>query len=84
MQAGESSESVGFIDVDEFLHLPSNFTLLDVLINYSDSSPRVGELRTSCLTFGPSGFSNAPEEGVMAGFTDPWIMLYLWFESSND
>lgn len=71
LQAGESCESAGFIDVDEFLHPPSNFTLPDVLRNYSDSSPCVGELRTSCLTFGPSGFSKAPQEGVMAGFSNP-------------
>ncbi|CAL9083435.1 unnamed protein product, partial [Musa acuminata var. zebrina] len=61
-------EWVGFIDVDEFLYLPTNFTLHDVLQNYS-SMPWIGELRTACYSFGPSGRKTTPSEGVMVGYT---------------
>ncbi|CAL9131243.1 unnamed protein product [Musa textilis] len=59
---------VGFIDVDEFLYLPTNVTLNDVLRKYS-SKPRIGELRIACHSFGPSGRRTVPSEGVMAGYT---------------
>ncbi|CAD5166000.1 unnamed protein product, partial [Musa acuminata subsp. malaccensis] len=59
---------VGFIDVDEFLYLPTNVTLHDVLRNYS-RKPRIGELRIACHSFGPSGRRTVPSEGVMAGYT---------------
>ncbi|XP_058102142.1 glycosyltransferase family 92 protein RCOM_0530710 [Magnolia sinica] len=61
-------EWVGFIDVDEFLYLPSNLTLQDVLKNHTDL-PWVGELRTACHSFGPSGLRQVPEKGVMVGYT---------------
>ncbi|PKA59271.1 UPF0392 protein [Apostasia shenzhenica] len=69
MRARDSCEWVGFIDVDEFLYLPSPAVKLhDVLSNYS-KSPRVGELRAACHSFGPSGKKSAPPEGVVAGYT---------------
>ncbi|RWR72088.1 glycosyltransferase family 92 protein [Cinnamomum micranthum f. kanehirae] len=61
-------EWVGFFDVDEFLYLPSNLTLQDVLRNHS-GLPWVGELRTTCHSFGPSGLRKAPQEGVTVGYT---------------
>ncbi|XP_068666289.1 glycosyltransferase family 92 protein RCOM_0530710-like [Aristolochia californica] len=67
LRARDTCEWVGFIDVDEFLHLPSNETVHDVLKNHSD--PWVGELRTSCLSFGPSGLKRAPLEGVTVGYS---------------
>ncbi|KAJ6803029.1 glycosyltransferase family 92 protein-like isoform X1 [Iris pallida] len=68
LRAKDSCEWVGFIDVDEFLYFPSNVTLHDVLQNYS-SQPWVGELRTPCHSFGPSGRKEIPSEGVMLGYT---------------
>ncbi|KAF8390585.1 hypothetical protein HHK36_025112 [Tetracentron sinense] len=68
LRARGSCEWVGFIDVDEFLHLPGNLSLHDVLRNQSGSH-RVGELRTSCHSFGPSGLKRVPSEGVTVGYT---------------
>ncbi|KAK6128289.1 hypothetical protein DH2020_037966 [Rehmannia glutinosa] len=66
----DSCEWVGFIDVDEFLHLPSggNLSLYDVVANRSRPSD-VAELRVSCHSFGPSGLKNVPKKGVTVGYT---------------
>ncbi|KAL8151012.1 hypothetical protein V2J09_020820 [Rumex salicifolius] len=58
---------VGFIDIDEFIHFPSNSTVLDVLQNYTGQND-VGEIRTSCYNFGPSGLTQAPSKGVTVGY----------------
>ncbi|XP_038987370.1 glycosyltransferase family 92 protein Os08g0121900 [Phoenix dactylifera] len=68
LRARDHCEWVGFIDVDEFLHLPTDATLHNVLRHYS-SKPRVGELRTACHSFGPSGRKTMPPEGVIVGYT---------------
>ncbi|KAA8548185.1 hypothetical protein F0562_004554 [Nyssa sinensis] len=68
VRARDSCEWVGFIDVDEFLHLPLGLSLPDVLRNQSRPS-KVAELRTSCYSFGPSGLKRAPVKGVMVGYT---------------
>lgn len=69
LRARESCEWVGFIDVDEFLHFPGNQTTLpDILRSYSNR-PRVGELRTACHSFGPSGRTRIPKQGVTTGYT---------------
>lgn len=68
VHARDSCEWVGFIDVDEFLFFPADMTLHDVLHNYS-SRLSVGELRTACHSFGPSGLKNAPKDGVTVGYT---------------
>ncbi|CAL5004340.1 unnamed protein product [Urochloa decumbens] len=68
LRARESCEWVGFIDVDEFLHFPGNQTLPDILRNYSDR-PQIGELRTACHSFGPSGRTKIPKKGVTTGYT---------------
>ncbi|KAL5230239.1 hypothetical protein ABZP36_029015 [Zizania latifolia] len=68
LRARESCEWVGFIDIDEFLHFPGNQTLQDVLRNYS-VKPRIGELRTACHSFGPSGRTKIPKKGVTTGYT---------------
>ncbi|XP_074571466.1 glycosyltransferase family 92 protein Os08g0121900-like [Curcuma longa] len=68
LRARSHCEWVGFIDVDEFLYLPTNVTLHDVLQNYS-SIPWIGELRTTCYSFGPSGRKTTPLEGVTVGYT---------------
>ncbi|CAI9758546.1 unnamed protein product [Fraxinus pennsylvanica] len=66
--ARNSCEWVGFIDVDEFFHLPSGLSLYDVVRNQSRPS-EVAELRVSCHSFGPSGLKNVPVRGVTVGYT---------------
>ncbi|XP_028056698.1 glycosyltransferase family 92 protein RCOM_0530710-like isoform X2 [Camellia sinensis] len=66
LRARESCEWVGFVDVDEFLHLPSNLSLHDILRNQSSE---VAELRVSCHSFGPSGLKHVPVKGVTVGYT---------------
>ncbi|GFZ19095.1 C3H4 type zinc finger protein [Actinidia rufa] len=66
LRARDSCEWVGFIDVDEFLHLPLGLSLHDVLQNQSSE---VGELRASCHSFGPSGLKRVPVKGVTIGYT---------------
>lgn len=62
-------EWVGFIDVDEFFHLPTGLSLLDILRNQSTSAnSKVAELRVSCHNFGPSGLKHVPTQGVTMGY----------------
>lgn len=68
LRARDSCEWVGFMDVDEFLHLGDGMTLHNVLNNESRGR-QVAELRTSCYSFGPSGLSRVPIKGVMVGYT---------------
>uniref|UniRef100_A0A7N0TRR5 Glycosyltransferase family 92 protein n=1 Tax=Kalanchoe fedtschenkoi TaxID=63787 RepID=A0A7N0TRR5_KALFE len=68
MRARGVCKWVGFIDVDEFFHLPTGLTLHQVLGNRSMHS-NVVELRTSCHSFGPSGLKKLPPRGVMDGYT---------------
>ncbi|KAM7509842.1 hypothetical protein LguiB_008717 [Lonicera macranthoides] len=68
LRARDSCEWVGFIDVDEFFHLPSGLTLDNVLSKYSRSND-VAELRTLCYSFGPSGLKQVPPQGVTIGYT---------------
>lgn len=68
LRARDSCHWVGFIDVDEYFHLPSGLFLRDVLHNQSKSS-NVAELRVSCHSFGPSGLKHVPRQGVMVGYT---------------
>ncbi|CAA3018029.1 glycosyltransferase family 92 RCOM_0530710-like [Olea europaea subsp. europaea] len=68
LRAGNSCEWIGFIDVDEFFHLPSGLSLYDVVRNQSRPS-EVAELRVSCHSFGPSGLKNVPVKGVTVGYT---------------
>lgn len=68
LRARDSCEWVGFIDVDEFFHLPSGLSLQDVLRNQSRAE-KIAELRVSCHNFGPSGLRKIPVEGVTVGYT---------------
>ncbi|CAI9752600.1 unnamed protein product [Fraxinus pennsylvanica] len=68
LRARDSCEWVGFIDVDEFFHLPSGLSMYDVVRNQSRPS-EVAELRVSCHSFGPSGLKNVPVKGVTVGYT---------------
>ncbi|KAI4348255.1 hypothetical protein L6164_008998 [Bauhinia variegata] len=59
---------VGFIDVDEFFHLKLDQSLKDVIRRHSGPN-NVGEIRTPCYSFGPSGLKKLPRQGVMVGYT---------------
>ncbi|XP_041998891.1 glycosyltransferase family 92 protein RCOM_0530710-like isoform X1 [Salvia splendens] len=70
VRARDSCEWVGFIDVDEFLHLPSgSSSLYEDVIRPLGAEEGVGEARVACHSFGPSGLREAPARGVMAGYT---------------
>ncbi|MBA0829434.1 hypothetical protein Goarm_014042 [Gossypium armourianum] len=58
LRAKGSCEWIGFIDVDEFLHLPSGLFLHDVISNLTSTitsfgNISIGEIRVSCYSFGP-------------------------------
>ncbi|MFQ6630856.1 hypothetical protein Gotur_008519 [Gossypium turneri] len=74
LRAKGSCEWIGFIDVDEFLHLPSGLFLHDVISNLTSTitsfgNISIGEIRVSCYSFGPSGLKRIPKQGVMVGYT---------------
>ncbi|XP_062105547.1 glycosyltransferase family 92 protein RCOM_0530710-like isoform X2 [Humulus lupulus] len=69
VRARDTCEWVGFIDVDEFIHLPTDLLLHDVLTNQTEHNRHVAELRTSCHSFGPSGLKRVPSKGVTVGYT---------------
>ncbi|KAL3346981.1 hypothetical protein AABB24_025422 [Solanum stoloniferum] len=69
LRARDVCEWVGFMDVDEFFHLPTGMPLLDILRNQSRSgNSKVAELRVSCHNFGPSGLKHVPTQGVTMGY----------------
>ncbi|CAN6881327.1 hypothetical protein Bca4012_071544 [Brassica carinata] len=67
---------VGFFDVDEFYYfpthrsqgLPSKNALSSLVSNYT-SWGLVGEIRTECHSYGPSGLTTVPSQGVTVGYT---------------
>ncbi|KAG2257416.1 hypothetical protein Bca52824_076710 [Brassica carinata] len=67
---------VGFFDVDEFYYfpthrsqgLPSKNALSSLVSNYT-SWGLVGEIRTECHSYGPSGLTSVPSQGVTVGYT---------------
>ncbi|XP_043723578.1 glycosyltransferase family 92 protein RCOM_0530710-like [Telopea speciosissima] len=75
---------VGFMDVDEFFYFPvpsanrgiptdslgypGRDSLKTLVANFS-SSTTIGEIRTSCHSFGPSGLRTPPSQGVTVGYT---------------
>ncbi|PON44029.1 Glycosyltransferase [Parasponia andersonii] len=69
LRARDTCEWVGFIDVDEFIHLPSGLILPDVIINQTKYNTNVAELRSSCHSFGPSRLKHVPRQGVTVGYT---------------
>ncbi|XP_042499649.1 glycosyltransferase family 92 protein RCOM_0530710-like [Macadamia integrifolia] len=68
---------VGFMDVDEFFYLPVPSTnslgypgrdsLKSLVSNFSSTT--IGEIRTACHSFGPSGLRTPPSQGVTLGYT---------------
>ncbi|XP_022733345.1 glycosyltransferase family 92 protein RCOM_0530710-like [Durio zibethinus] len=76
LRAREECKWVGFFDVDEFYYfprhhrrgLPGQNLLRSLVANYS-SSRTIAEIRTACHSFGPSGLSSPPSQGVTVGYT---------------
>ncbi|CAM8881646.1 unnamed protein product [Rhodiola kirilowii] len=83
IRAKDECNWVGFFDVDEFfyfpvqtrhgrgmneLSVPGENSLRNLVANYS-SSATVGEIRTTCHSFGPSGLHSPPKQGVTTGYT---------------
>ncbi|GJY33459.1 glycosyltransferase family 92 protein [Tanacetum coccineum] len=54
IRARDECNWVSFMDVDEFYYFPRGGSLRTLVSNYTSSSS-IGELRTSCHSFGPSG-----------------------------
>ncbi|XP_010441230.1 PREDICTED: glycosyltransferase family 92 protein RCOM_0530710-like isoform X2 [Camelina sativa] len=73
IRAKRDCDWVAFIDVDEFFYIPSGQTLTDVIRNHtiapSLSIGEIGEIRTPCHSFGPSGLRDRPREGVTTAYT---------------
>ncbi|XWS40642.1 hypothetical protein CRYUN_Cryun17cG0013100 [Craigia yunnanensis] len=78
LRARDSCDWIGFIDVDEFFHLPTGLMLHDVIKNLSSITTNfdsefenifISEIRVSCYSFGPSGLKHVPQQGVMVGYT---------------
>lgn len=83
VRAKDECNWVSFMDVDEFFYFPfptrrrqrnrnlgfpGQNSLRQVVANFS-SSTSIAEIRTSCHSFGPSGLSSPPLQGVTAGYT---------------
>ncbi|MED6204173.1 hypothetical protein PIB30_006589 [Stylosanthes scabra] len=68
LRARSSCEWVGFIDVDEFFNVRGGGSLNKVIKLYSKVK-NLGEIRTRCYSFGPSGLKKVPREGVTVGYT---------------
>ncbi|KAL6294623.1 hypothetical protein ACE6H2_002765 [Prunus campanulata] len=80
LRARDECHWVGFFDVDEFFYFPRAFrhhrgdgvpgenSLRNLVSNYS-YSPTIGEIRTDCHSFGPSGLSSHPSQGVTVAYT---------------
>lgn len=76
MRARTECNWVSFMDVDEFYYFPYNPTAgfpgqgsLRALVSNFTTSSSIGEIRTSCHSFGPSGLTSRPKKGVMVGYT---------------
>ncbi|XVE75153.1 hypothetical protein DITRI_Ditri12bG0072500 [Diplodiscus trichospermus] len=76
LRARHECKWVGFFDVDEFYYFPRHHrralvgqnVLRSLVANYS-SSRSIAEIRTACHSFGPSGLSSPPSQGVTVGYT---------------
>ncbi|GMY26132.1 glycosyltransferase family 92 protein RCOM_0530710 [Fagus crenata] len=80
LRARDECNWVGFFDVDEFFYFPYAFRhpkgrglpglnkLKSMVANLS-SSTTIAEIRTTCHSFGPSGLSEPPVQGVTVGYT---------------
>ncbi|XP_071693321.1 glycosyltransferase family 92 protein RCOM_0530710-like [Rutidosis leptorrhynchoides] len=76
MRARSECNWVSFMDVDEFYYFPHNSMnefrgqgSLKTLVSNFTTSLSIGEIRTSCHSFGPSGLTTRPKRGVTVGYT---------------
>ncbi|XP_061339569.1 glycosyltransferase family 92 protein RCOM_0530710 [Gastrolobium bilobum] len=69
LRARASCEWVGFFDVDEFFNIKIKGGLHHVIWHHARPGSNVGEIRTPCYSFGPSGLKDVPRQGVMVGYT---------------
>lgn len=83
LKARDECNWVGFMDVDEFFYFPfptrkqrsrkyrfhGQNSLRNLVMNISSTSSRIAEIRTACHSFGPSGLSSPPAQGVTVGYT---------------
>ncbi|KAK9119569.1 hypothetical protein Scep_017662 [Stephania cephalantha] len=84
LRARNECKWMAFMDVDEFFYFkypivrqrktvivkyPDRLALRSLVANYSSSPMTIGEIRTVCHSFGPSGLSSAPPRGVTVGYT---------------
>ncbi|KAK9750934.1 hypothetical protein RND81_02G230700 [Saponaria officinalis] len=79
LRARDECRWIGFFDVDEFYYLPrpknsvagddGRGALRGIVDSVTSTSPTVGEIRADCHSFGPSGLTKSPEEGVTLGYT---------------
>ncbi|KAG8366235.1 hypothetical protein BUALT_Bualt17G0055400 [Buddleja alternifolia] len=84
LRAKDACNWVSFMDVDEYFYFPYSTprnqrfrtlgyagrdSLRALVANFSSSSRTIGEIRTSCHSFGPSGLSLRPPQGVTVGYT---------------
>ncbi|KAG6429640.1 hypothetical protein SASPL_107692 [Salvia splendens] len=84
VRAKDECKWISFMDVDEYFHLPyttpkhqrfrklgyaEQGSLHTLVANVSSWSSTIAEIRTSCHSFGPSGLSAAPPQGVTVGYS---------------
>lgn len=69
IRARASCEWVGFIDVDEFFNVKIKGNLHNVIWHHAKLGNNVGEIRSPCYSFGPSGLKQVPKKGVTVGYT---------------
>ncbi|XP_057810909.1 glycosyltransferase family 92 protein RCOM_0530710-like [Salvia miltiorrhiza] len=84
LRAKDECSWVSFMDVDEYYYFPYSNpgqdrfralgfapqgSLRALVANLSSSSSSIGEIRTSCHSFGPSGLKSPPSQGVTVGYT---------------
>ncbi|KAE8663594.1 ARM repeat superfamily protein, putative isoform 1 [Hibiscus syriacus] len=76
LRARDECKWVGFFDVDEFYYFPHHHrrgllglnSLRSLVANHS-SSTTIAEIRTVYHSFGPSGLTSPPSQGVTVGYT---------------
>ncbi|XP_057774752.1 glycosyltransferase family 92 protein RCOM_0530710-like [Salvia miltiorrhiza] len=84
VRAKDECKWISFMDVDEYFYLPYSTpkhqrfrklgyagqgSLRTLVANVSSWSSAIAEIRTSCHSFGPSGLSAAPPQGVTVGYS---------------
>ncbi|KAL3654156.1 hypothetical protein CASFOL_003837 [Castilleja foliolosa] len=83
LRAKDECEWVSFMDVDEYFYFPysghshwsfrksgyADQNSLRTLVLSLSISSNIGEIRTNCHSFGPSGLNARPIQGVAVGYT---------------